>query len=958
MKVKVSKTVMIDQYFDFYKSSIKEYGEKTCVIIRVGGFFECYYIVNETEIIGNANKISEVIHCEFSNKNKIEKAKCGYSSRSYPDFFGFNVNSLSKYMPMLLNAGYTVVVVDQIEDAKKGQLVKRDIVTVCSPTLKLPEYELNDDTETCLICITLEFIKGVCLYSICSVNNVTNKIEIMEGCIENPITGDLNLDELSRILLRYNIKELQAYIINTCNLDKLNEFFKEYTCNFKINIIDTTDIQYKEYIKPSIQNEYFTKVYKNINFGLLSPLEYLELSSRQLSSLNLMYTFDFIGKHDIRYLVNLTVPNIIEDHNHLVLALNTLAQLNIINSAKDNCSVFDTINFTNTSIGKRYLKSLLCKPFKDQVIINDRYILTEKLKKCNVNLIEQKLKCIIDFERLHRKMSLESLKPYEFDKLHCTYSIINEIIPLTKELSIYPNQQTIQQFNEYIQDYKQHFDMSLLKMYNGITVINFFNSNQDLNEIENKLTSMENEVENIRFTYDKLINDKKDTPFIRLDSTEADGLFFTCTKIRFEKFKSCIDTKTFKVKTNGSTVKFTTENLTKLSFGLLNNRNLLIKKVNLHFQDKLKEYSQKYNGVFVILKEFIEILDITTSNLKCSLKYNYTQPNIIIKDYAFFNCTDIRHCIIERISETEYITNDISLDDNNLGLLLYGLNSCGKSSLLRSVGVCIILAQCGLYVPCSSFNYSPFSIMISQVDLTDNLFSGKSSFISEMCGLKKILSSATENTIILSDELCKGTESASAEAIVSSTIIYLLSKNAKFFFTSHLHRIPEINQIKNLHNLNIKHLSVTVESDNIIFDRKLKDGSGPDIYGLEVAKNIIQLSEFIDTAFIIRNDLIGNANKVISTKKSNYNKKKIMTNCEVCNYSPKKGEIPLDTHHIIEQKYANETGFYDNVSFHKNEKFNLTTLCKECHKKIDTGELIINGYKKSTLGIFLDYKLI
>ena len=166
-----------------------------------------------------------------------------------------------------------------------------------------------------------------------------------------------------------------------------------------------------------------------------------------------------------------------------------------------------------------------------------------------------------------------------------------------------------------------------------------------------------------------------------------------------------------------------------------------------------------------------------------------------------------------------------------------------------------------------------------------------------------------------------------------------------------------INQIKNLHNLNIKHLSVTVESDNIIFDRKLKDGSGPDIYGLEVAKNIIQLNEFIDTAFIIRNELIGNANKVISTKKSNYNKKKIMTNCEVCNYSPKKGEIPLDTHHIIEQKYANENGFYDNKHFHKNEKFNLTTLCKECHKKIDTGELIIHGYKKSTLGIFLDYKL-
>jgi DNA mismatch repair protein MutS len=950
---KISKTVMIDQFFDFYKKSVLEYVENTCVLMKVGGFWECYSIINETEKVGNAKQISEIIHCEFSNKNKVEKNKTGFSNRSYPDFFGFNTNSLSKYMPMLLNAGYTVVVVDQIGNIEKGKLAKREITTVCSPTLKLPEYEINGDSETNLVGVLMEFVqktkfnKNVCLYSICNINNVTNKIELMEGSIE-----DNNLDEISRVLLRIgSIKELQINIIGNYSIEKLNNFFKEYTENLKINEIESDSDKYKNYIKPNFQNEYFKKVYNSVNFGLFSPLEYLDLSSRQLCTLNLMYIFDFVGRHDIRYLNNLTIPKIIQDDECLVLALNTLSQLNIL-------KVFDTINFTNTAIGKRYLKSVLCKPFKDPITINKRYQITEELREINL-LIDIKLKNIIDFERLHRKMSLESLRPYEFEKLNCVYHQIKEIVKDLSNLSIIPD---LTDLDQYILDFKKVFDMNLLKSYNGVTVINFFNKGiiGDLDIIEEKLISMENEVENIRVSLDKIINET-DLQQIKLDSSEAEGLFFTCTKIRFEKLKSKLpleQIKSFKIKTNGNTVKFTNDTLVKLSFGLLNNRNLLIKKVNLNFQNKLKEYSFKYSKLFVVLKEFIELLDISCSNLKCSTKYNYTKPILIESDSSFVDCLDIRHPIIERISNTEYITNDIKLDNDNLGMLLYGLNSCGKSSLLRAIGVNLILAQCGLYTASSCFKFSPFNTLISQVDLTDNLFSGKSSFISEMSGLKKILNCCGKNTLVLSDELCKGSEFYSAQAIVSSTILKLLETNTKFFFTSHLHGIPNIECIKLQNKLQINHLSITIKENNIIFDRKLEKGSGPDIYGLEVAKNIIDDPDFINQAFKIRNDITGNQNTILKSKKSNYNKKKITSHCEICNYTPpNKNQIPLDTHHINEQKDADYNGFFENKSFHKNEKFNLVTLCKPCHKKIDTGELVVTGYKQSISGVFLDYTI-
>jgi DNA mismatch repair protein MutS len=279
--------------------------------------------------------------------------------------------------------------------------------------------------------------------------------------------------------------------------------------------------------------------------------------------------------------------------------------------------------------------------------------------------------------------------------------------------------------------------------------------------------------------------------------------------------------------------------------------------------------------------------------------------------------------------------------------------------MLRAVGINLILAQCGLYTACKSFEYYPFNTMISQVDLTDNLFANKSSFIVEMCGLKKILNCSGPNTLILADEMCKGTEYFSAQGIVASCIIELIKTNSKFFFTTHLHDLTKIKDIKNEKRLQISHLNVDFKDDVIIFERKLKDGSGSDLYGLEVCKSIIQKSCFIDTAFEIRNTIINNKTSILSSKKSRYNSKKIVDHCEICNYVPKtKKSQPLETHHINEQQNCDEQGFVNDKHFHKNKTFNLVSLCRECHQKIDTEELIIRGYKQSTSGIILDYDLV
>ena len=995
---------MIDEYFQIYNDSIKEYGEKTCVFYACGSFYEVYRVENKKEVIGNANIISEIIRCDFSNKNKSKRNEHG-STREYPDFCGFGIAYLPKYLSPLLENNYTVVIVDQLENSsdRKGKLVKRGIVAVHSPCLKSCDLETYLDTESNLINIFLEIIppgnyKPKLIYSVICVNNTTNNIEITENILEFKNSDfRLCLDDLNKIISRYYCREIQVYLINESDLDLdkiIEKFFNEISNQFscKFNKITNNNSNYQQYIKRNVQNEYFKNIYNHVNFGLLEPVEYFNLLDKELSIINFMYTLDFMAKHDLKYISNLCVPKIINEYSNLILELNTLTQLNILPNqlvSSKFSSVFDVVNHTTTAIGRRHLKNLLAKPFNDPSIIQKRYALTQELSE-NIDLknyFEKELSNIIDFERLHRKMGLQSLHPFEFEKLHHTYITISNLFSAisnnNSNSTIFktqiPNTDILQLFTEYISDYTTTFNLNEMKKINLNTnkdeIVNFFNTGivEDLDKIQNNIHEIENNIEQLKKSYDDTINDKKLAPMIKLGFTDNDGYFFTCTKIRYQKlikeYKSPEENVSsqgaketnFTMRATSNMCKFSSDKLHLLSNQLINTRELLVKRVKAHYLLKLKEYSNKYNQIFTCLLKFIEIIDISSSNLKCSIKYKYCQPTLDNQKDSFIKAKSIRHPIIELINnDTEYIPNDIQLTNDSSGMLVYGLNSSGKSSLLRSVGICIILAQCGLYVPCNNFEYSPFNTLISQVDLIDNLFANKSSFTSEMCGLKKILSCKSKNTLVLSDELCRGTEVNSSSAIVASTLLELVKSNTKFFFTTHLHDLQRIKYITDERKINTCHLSVDTSQDFIIFERLLKPGSGSDLYGLEVCKSIIQDNLFIDTAFEIRNTLISGKEivPVLSQKRSNYNKKKILNHCEICEYKPKPGNIPLDTHHINEQKNCDESGFVNQKHFHKNKLYNLVSLCKQCHLKIDTGELIIRGYKSGTSGVFLDYTLI
>ena len=426
LKSQGSTTIMIDEYFNIYNEKVKEYGEKTVVLMECGTFMEIYELDNKTEKLGNAYKISKILNLNYANKN----GDLTCNNRSYPNFVGFTSNCVSKYLPVLIENDYTVVVISQLETSnnKKGKIIKRGVTGVYSKCLQPLDMDIGDNQYN-LLYISLEIkdkqniikrnskMEYLLETSICCINNFTNVIEI---CNKKFIFINDNfescLNDFDHSLYKFFSKDIHIHFIGESVYkfeSRLLNFFDSRYEKLRIHNFDKK--RHDQYMKYDYQNEYFKQVYDHINFGLINPVEYLYINDN-LSRVNLMYAIDFIGRHDMRYIKNLSLPKMMDDLQHLTLPLDTLTQLNI------DKGVFDIINFTRTSIGKRYLKSILCKPFKDVDDIEYRYKLTEELERdLNYSKIDQLLVLIVDFERLHRKMALEVLHPYEFEKLYLSY---------------------------------------------------------------------------------------------------------------------------------------------------------------------------------------------------------------------------------------------------------------------------------------------------------------------------------------------------------------------------------------------------------------------------------------------------------------------------------------------------------------------------------------------------------
>jgi DNA mismatch repair protein MutS len=577
-------------------------------------------------------------------------------------------------------------------------------------------------------------------------------------------------------------------------------------------------------------------------------------------------------------------------------------------NVKQDLSLIDIINKTMTKMGHRALYHLFFTPIYDIDILNSRY---DKIShyienKQSISNIRSSLQNICDFEKKSRQIGLSKLNIHDF----CVF--IKNIKSIQHLLHL--NEINHQLLNEFFEKYNIFFTIENEEL---IYYDSFF-ENMDIKKIDEQILVYEQKLNDFLSKYD--CQKKK--------SNTNEIIIYTTTK----KWKSLKEKpKDVKAKdmANGS-CRLSGNDLDFLCFQIQKLQEDKMKVYKNIWMIELDSIYEKYKTLFdEIISQIIDI-DIYSTFAFISIQNKYIRPTFFNKEDKNKNsmliCKNIRHPIIEQIQENEeFTTNDIYLDNEKHGLIVYGLNSAGKSTLLRSIGLNVIMAQIGMFVPCSEFQFIPFHNLFTKIFIMDNLYKGQSTFLYELHELHYILNKSNEYSLILCDELTSGTETLSATGIMASTILSCITNQSRFVMTTHLHTLshfPEI--IKNKH-LQIKHFAVYIDSlKNIQYDRKLHDGMGNSLYGIEIAEAIGFQPIFIKQAFDFRNKISNNLTKLCANKRSRYNKKLIVDKCSIC------GSIEnLHTHHIIPQKEFDEHGFKEHIQ--KNKLYNLQVLCEKCH---------------------------
>jgi len=912
--------MIIDDYINYEIEYRKKYGEKTLILIQVGSFFELYSINENCSFM---NKIGDICNIQISRKNKAIKEV----GKNNPLMAGFPLYALQKFIQILINHQFTIVLIEQTTPPPNPQ---RKITEIISPSTNINNNIRNGNY---IIVYYFEEISGYLNVGISGVDLTTGKSFVYENG-SNKKDPQLTLDECYRILSAYNPTEV--LIIS----DNINEEFKK-KINDIINVNCLIHRKFEDYDlllfmkKIDYQKKVLEKSFKNTS--MLSIIEFLNLEKMTIGILSFCCLLQFAYEHNADIIKELNIPDILEKSNKLLLEYNSAIQLNLISYNSNDKTLMEILNRTSTAFGSRGFKDRLLNPINDKDELNRRYEKIDELLKDNkFKLVIKKLNNINDLERIKRKILLRKINPHEWNVFinSLEYAIeAFEILEIKNETS------------ELIETFS-HLNLDECSKYNFNEIkTNIFKEgySKDLDEL---MEDYKNQLKKLEIIVDKISN--IDDTSCKLEYNEKDGYFVSITKKRFEtalkKDKNFMGKFDKRLTTNNNSYKLTSAEINEASTIIEKRQEEISKKTILEYQKFLLNISKNQIDILSKIIDELTELDINCCNAKNAFDYCYYRP--IIKDgVSFINAENLRHPIIERImTNVEYIGNDINLNQD--GILLYGINSSGKSSLMKAVGLSIIMSQSGMFVPSTSFEFSPYNHIFTRICGNDDIYRGMSSFVVEMTELRNILQRADENSLVIGDEICCGTEITSAIAIVSSAINELMKKKSSFIFTSHLHELPNISIIKDK-NLRIYHIHIEIVNNKIIYERKLKEGQGSNIYGIDVCGSLDMPNDFMKNAEIVRKELTGLDINLMNTKKSNYKSSIFMDKCQICNERP-----AIETHHINYQINADENGKFSN--FDKNSSHNLVNVCEECHLKEHKGEIGIIGYKQTSKGIIIE----
>ena len=797
MKKDSKMSPMMQQYLE-----LKEHYKDCIIFYRLGDFYEMF-----DEDAKIASKELEIT---------LTGRDCGLEERM--PMCGIPFHAYESYAQKLIEKGHKVAICEQT-DKMVNKVMQREIVRIITPGTVI-DSSMLDETKNSYI---------LCLYK------NRNSISYAYGDMS---TGEINVGE-------YSGKNLESYINDQiikispseiiCN-SEIKELENKITClvtnpYLKLNVYYDWAFSYQN-AENNILKQYNLKSFKGFDFDIKNcviaigaMLEYfLETQKREL-------------KH-------LKMPNLVKDSKYMYLDTNTRRNLEIELTMRNNSkhgSLFWVLDNTNTSSGARLLRNWIRYPLQDKTEIEQRLSMVTALYNNQFVMAElkQSLSKIQDIERLTGKLAYGSINPKEClvladslrripevknalissensnlkelaDKLIDISDIVNVI-----DLTINPNASAVMKDGGYI---KTGFNDSLDKLRNMRD-----NAEQTILEIQAREKEATG-IKNLKIGYNKVF-----------------GYYLEVNK----QYSNLVPFNYIRKQTISNNERYITEELKQFEEEILTSHDKALKLEETIFSVLKQQLSQNILAMQQVAAA-VSVVDCIYSLASVAVANDYVCPKIT--NNKVIDIKNGRHPIIEKINRNDFISNDCYLNDQDQRtMILTGPNMAGKSTFMRQVALITYMAHIGSFVPAESASICIVDRIFTRIGASDDLAVGQSTFMVEMIEVANILNFCTDSSLIILDEVGRGTSTFDGLSIAWSVVEYLAKKlNAKTLFATHYH---ELMQLEGRYG-GVKNFCISIKEigGKLVFLRKIMRGSATKSYGIEVASLAGLPNEIIERA--------------------------------------------------------------------------------------------------------------
>ena len=699
---------------------------------------------------------------------------------------GIPHHAANVYIDKLVDKGYKIGICEQLEDPKNAKgIVKRDIIQIISKGTIMNESLVEFEN-----------------------NYIGNIMDFNHAYVIS--YADISTGEIYTTILEHNISKVISEIVG------LN--IKEIVMNSRVdkNILSILKNQFKitVTISDELEND---KQYEYI-YEDIGDVRYIETIKHLLT---------YITNTQKRSLTHLQKAIIKENKNYLKMNVHTKRNLELTETLRlkqRNYSLIWLLDKTKTAMGSRTLKNMIENPLIDKKEIEKRYdtidILLKEfiIKEDLANLLFE----VYDLERLSGRIAFGNANAKDLLQLKSSLKVLPEISSLLTQIKFYKNFQPLDDLYELLE--KSIYENPPISIKEGYLIKDGYNA--ELDELKSlrkggkdfvaRFEEEEKErtgIKNLKVGYNRVFGyyievSKGNTNLVK----EEYGYERKQTLSNSERYISPI------LKEKEALILNAEEKIVELEYNLF-----------IEIRNKIKEYIPKLQKIAKVISE-IDVLQAFTTVAE---ENNYIRP--IISENRNIKILDNRHPVVEKVINDEFVKNDIIMDDKTDILLITGPNMAGKSTYMRELAITVIMAQIGSFVPASYAELPIFDAIFTRIGASDDLVSGESTFMVEMTEAAFAISSATENSLILFDELGRGTATFDGMALAQSIIEYIHNNiKAKTLFSTHYHELTDLEDT--LTRLKNVHVSAHEEDGKITFLHKVKKGSIDKSYGIHVAR--------------------------------------------------------------------------------------------------------------------------